>query len=405
MASETELGQRAETPSPDAALDGPGISRRRTVLVVGPDAPPYGGMQLQTDLLRKRLRADGFRVISVASNPPFLGWMRLLERLRGVRPFARAVLFCVRIWQELTEADVVHVMAASWLYFFLVVYPAVLISRLRRKRVVLTYHGGEAERFLSVWGLLAKPAFRMAHVVTAPSGFLKQVLESGVQVPVSIVPNIVNLSAFRYRARSVLAPRMLVARHLEKMYDPASILDAFRRVQECRAEASLWIAGTGSEEARLRSLVSRWNLRNVQFLGHIPHADLPAVYDQCDIFLNASRVDNFPGALLEASAAGLAVITTQAGGIPFLYEHQKNALLVDIGDSAGLALAIEKVLDDPALARKLTKGGCDLAGRFGWSEVRRRVLAAYDWMEQGVEEPNPLDSGAPQQSGLMEETR
>lgn len=361
------------------------MKRQTTIMLVVPVAPPYGGMQLQGELLTKKLRADGFRVIPLAANPPFPRWMRAFETLRGVRPFARAIVFSVKLWREMAGADVVHVMAASWLYFFLVVYPTVLLSRLRSKRVVLNYRGGEAGRFLSAWGALASPAFHMAHVVTAPSAFLKQTLESRARVPVSVVPNIVNLSAFHYRPRTAPAARILVTRHLEKMYDIASVLLAFCKIQERRPEATLWIAGTGSEEANLRSLVSVWNLRNVRFLGHVGYEQLPAVYDQCDILLNASRVDNFPGALLEASALGLIVVTTRAGGIPFLYEDHKNALLADVGDSTGLALAVEEVLQNPELARSLTEAGFELARRFEWNEVRRALFAAYSFGATAVE--------------------
>jgi L-malate glycosyltransferase len=389
MLSRTELGQPASTPlrTHERVQDSPAgmqvrsatTQRRKAVLIVAPAAPPYGGMQVQGELLTTMLRAEGFAVLPFASNQPFPRCMRFFEMLRGVRPFPRAAIFSLRLWRELAEVDVVHVLAASWLYFFLVVYPAVLLSRLRRKRVVLNYRAGDAGHFLSVCATLVRPAFRLAHVVTAPSEFLKQVIESGVRVPVTVVPNIANLSVFRYRPRPVFAPRILVARQLQKRYDIASVIRAFSKIQEHRPEASLWIAGTGPEEASLRALVSTCNLGNVQFLGQVEHDHLPAIFDQCDIFLNASRVDNFPGALMEASAAGLVVVTTRAGGIPFLYEDGKNALLVDIGDSDGLALAVEKALEQPALARNLTEAGFELARQFEWSEVRRALIEVYGW--------------------------
>jgi glycosyltransferase involved in cell wall biosynthesis len=334
-------------------------------------------MQLQADLLRKLLSAEGFRVTAVPSNPAFPRYLQFLEIFRGVRPFARAVVFCFRFWRALSQSDVVHVMAASWLYFFLVVCPAVCLSRLRRKPVIVNYRGGEAESFLSLWGRLARPAFRMADLVTAPSGFLKQILETHARVPVSVVPNVVNLSAFRYRQRTDLKPRILVTRHLEKMYDVESVLKAFRKIQERRPNASLWIAGNGSQETYLRSLVSAWDLSNVRFLGHVSHEKLPAVYDQCDIFVNASRVDNFPGALLEASASGLVVVTTNAGGIPYIYEHRKNALLFDRGDYEGLAVGIERVLEEPTLAYELTMAALALVRQFEWKNVGKMLRESY----------------------------
>jgi glycosyltransferase involved in cell wall biosynthesis len=156
-----------------------------------------------------------------------------------------------------------------------------------------------------------------------------------------------------------------------------SALKAFREVLAKHPEASLWIGGSGTQEDRLRGLASEWKLRNVRFLGQVAAEDLPAIYDQCDILLNASLVDNFPGALLEASAAGLAVVTTAAGGIPFIYTHQENALLVSPGDWRGLAQAVERVLADPALGRELTMNGAALARRCDWREVRKPLYESY----------------------------
>jgi glycosyltransferase involved in cell wall biosynthesis len=351
--------------------------RRRRVLVVAPAPPPYGGMALQARLLERMLRADGHSVAPLASNAPFPGRLRVLERIRGARPFLRSILTSARLWKEAPLADVIHVLAASWLYFLLVVAPAVMIGRMRGVRVVLNYRGGEAARFLRWFGWAAKPVLRGASEITVPSEFLSGVIRRHCDVPVRIVPNIVDLSRFRYRARTEFHPRLVVTRHLEKSYDVESALKAFREVLAKHPEASLWIGGSGTQEDRLRGLASEWKLRNVRFLGQVAAEDLPAIYDQCDILLNASLVDNFPGALLEASAAGLAVVTTAAGGIPFIYTHQENALLVSPGDWRGLAQAVERVLADPALGRELTMNGAALARRCDWREVRKPLYESY----------------------------
>jgi len=186
-----------------------------------------------------------------------------------------------------------------------------------------------------------------------------------------------DLDAFAWRERPALTPKLLATRHLEEIYDIETVLRAFRLVQQQYSEASLWIAGTGGQEKYLRGLVSEWNLENVRFLGYIEHQDLPAICGQRDIYINASRVDNFPGALLEASGAGLAVVSTDAGGIPYVYRHRGNALLVPVGDSAALAKAVVNVLQDPSLARQLITEAVNLARSCTWSEVRKSLYAAY----------------------------
>jgi glycosyltransferase involved in cell wall biosynthesis len=361
---------------------------RRSVLLIAPKAPPYGGMALQAELLAERMERDGVRVAFVASNPPIPAAMRLLGRIPVIRTLLRLLTFCLQTWLLMAETEVVHVFACSWVYFFVVVWPAVIFGRLWHKRVVMNYRGGEADSFLQRYGTLAKPAFRFADVVTAPSGFLANVLRAHTGVSVEIVPNIVDLAAFTYRERPNPAPKMVVTRHLEALYDTESILRAFGEVQARYPEASLSIAGTGTQEASLRALAADLKLRNVHFLGLVPRAKVPALYDRCDFLLNASKADNFPGSLVEAAAAGLVVISTGVGGIPYIFEDGESALLVELGDWRALAAGVLRVLTEPGLALRLTRTANQQCRRYDWEYVGPLLYAAYKF------EPHP-DSSFP----------
>ena len=198
------------------------------VLLVGPTPPPYGGMAFQARLLEKMLVSDGHEVFFLPANPPLpqgFGW---LGRVPGLRTVARAMAIWVRFWRAARHVDVVHVLAASWVYFFTVVYPAVLMGRMRGKRVVMNYRGGEAGEFFRQWGWAIKPAFQLADAITVPSDFLGEMIRNRFPVPVRIVPNILNNSEFRYRQRPRIQPKLLVTRHLEKIYDVESVLKALR---------------------------------------------------------------------------------------------------------------------------------------------------------------------------------
>jgi glycosyltransferase involved in cell wall biosynthesis len=174
---------------------------------------------------------------------------------------------------------------------------------------------------------------------------------------------------------------MIATRHLLKLYDIESVIRALREVQQRYAEASLLIVGTGDQENYLRGLVSEWKLRNVEFLGYIPQEKLPAVYDRCDILLNASLADNFPGSLVEAAAAGLVVISTGVGGIPYIFENGKSAILVKPGDWAGLAAGVLRVLEDPALAERLSLEALRQCQQYDWENVRRVLYPMYGFDE------------------------
>jgi glycosyltransferase involved in cell wall biosynthesis len=347
------------------------------ILLVAPSPPPSGGMALQARLLERLLRRDGADVSFFASNFELPGGLRIAAGVPGIRTALRFILTWILLWKRVSDVNVVHIFAASWLYFFAVVWPAVVVGRLRGRRVVLNYRGGEAARFFRWFGAAVAPVFRLATIVTAPSQFLSTVIGDRFGAPVTIVPNILDLCRFTYKPRTVFRPRLLVTRHLEAMYDVASVIKAFAKIQQRHPHASLSIAGSGSQEQALRMLAAELKADNVAFLGHVPQDRLPELHAESDILLNASRVDNFPGALVEASASGLAVVSTAAGGIPYIYSNGVTALLVEPGDWENLATVVESIVQSPALGRQLTAAAFELAKSCDWNEVCRKLYAAY----------------------------
>jgi glycosyltransferase involved in cell wall biosynthesis len=366
----------------------------RGVLLIGPEVPPYGGMAIQGKLMHDLMREEGIHARYLASNLPFPKGCEVLDRLRGIRPFLRSAVFCYKLWKMLADAEVVHILACSWLYFFVIVCPAVALSKLRGRRVILNYRGGEADEFFRRSAPFLKPFFQMADVVTAPSKFLVKVIGDRIGVPVEIVPNIVNFQRFQFREREPLKPRMIVTRHLLKLYDIESVIRAFGLVQQQYPEASLKVVGTGGQEAFLRGLVSTLQLRNVLFVGYIPQQDLPSLYDRCDILLNASRADNFPGSLVEGAAAGLIVVSTKVGGIPFIFEHEKSALFVEAGDWQGLGAATLRVLGDPDLASRLRRQALEQCRRYSWENIRPVLYSFYSFDKSAAGSHSLGTSGA-----------
>jgi phenylacetate-CoA ligase len=143
----------------------------RRILLVGPTPPPYGGMALQARLLEKLLISDGHKVVFLPANLSLPNWLRWPGRVPGARTVLRSFAIWLRLWREARHVEVVHVLAASWVYFFTVVAPAVFLGRLRGKRIVLNYRGGEAGRFFQKWGWAVKPVFKRADAITTPRNF------------------------------------------------------------------------------------------------------------------------------------------------------------------------------------------------------------------------------------------
>src|SRR6185295_20306107 len=109
-----------------------------------------------------------------------------------------------------------------------------------------------AEAFLARWFWLARWALTRADVVVVPSGFLGAVFERFGMATVE-VPNILDLERFPFREREPLRPRVVVTRHLEPHYNVACAIRAFAELRQRYPEASMVVAGDGSQRAEMEA--------------------------------------------------------------------------------------------------------------------------------------------------------
>ncbi len=349
-------------------------ARRFLVLLVGPVAPPQGGMATSLAALGSVLPgASGEHSVQVCvlRTNTALG---LIEHI----PVVRSVLgFCLFLLQFLLLAPrcrVIHLLGASNLYFWLRCAPVLLLGRFLGRRVVLQYKGGLLGDFLASSGRATRWFLRRAHVLAVPSPFLARVLaQHGVGSV--IIPNIAEVQHFPWRARALFAPRLLVARSLEPLYGVDIVLAAFARLRAAHPEAQLHIAGDGVARAALEAQAA--SCGGVTFHGALKRAALAALHEQCDIFVNASRADNMPVSMIEAMASGLAIVSTSAGGIPDLVVAGRDALLVPVDDTAALHLALESVLADVAAARQRAESAHAQVASFEAPRVRAHLLTSY----------------------------
>lgn len=343
------------------------------VAIVAASLDILGGQGVQALSLLNALRADGQPVTFLPINPRFPRGLGGLRRLPGVRTVVNQSLYLPGL-ARLATVDVAHIFSASYASFLLAPAPAMAVARLLNKRVVLHYHSGEADDHLAHWGALVHPWLRLAHHIAVPSEYLRGVFNRyGHQV--HVIPNVIDLSQFKYRERRPLGPRLLSTRNLEPYYRVDVIIHAYARLKSRMPDATLTIVGYGSEEGRLRKLASQ--LDGVRFLGRVEPQHMPRVYDEADIFLNASVVDNQPVSILEAFAAGIPVISTPTGDISALVRDHETGIQVPPYDPDAMAAAIDWVLTHPDRAITYAECARALTGRFTWPAVRDAWAALY----------------------------
>jgi len=333
-------------------------------------------MTLQAERLRSRLLAEGVSLLVIPTNPQAPAGFGLLHRIPVLRTVIREAQYLFSLCRLFyRRVAVVHHLSASGLYFFLHSAPVLMLARIAGKRAILNYRGGRAD-FLRAWSWLVVPLMRLADQVAVPSEFLQRVFAS-YGISSVLLPNIAEGGLFSFCERKAFSPRLLVTRNLEPMYNLECVLRAFRIVQTQCPEAVLGVVGSGSQEARLRHLVDELRLAGVTFYGAVRNQDLPAIYAQHDIYVNASSVDNFPGALVEAACSGLVIVTTRAGGIPDMLPDRERALLVPLNDHEALAQGALECLRNQQFAHKLAQAAHVWAGQFSWANVFPRLMECY----------------------------
>ena len=352
--------------------------RSPKLCLVGPLPPPEGGMANQTRQLAELLRGEGLTVEIVRTNEPYSP--QWIAKTRGARAFVRLLKYSARLWSVVGRCDVVHLMANSGWAWHLFAAPALWIAWLRGKAVVVNYRGGEAERFLAGSSTLVRMSLSRARIVAVPSRFLRKIFARH-GVPAEVVPNIVDLNVFAPRAVSAqlpAAPHVVVTRNLEGIYDNETAIRALSLVRKEFPSCWMSIAGIGPEEEKLRQVAIDCGVADaVAFVGRLGREAIAALYQSADIALNPSRVDNMPNSILEALATGVPVVSTQVGGVPYMVDHGRTALLVPPQDPQAMADSIVRLLRDRDLAHRLASAGLADVQQFGWPAVKNQWIDIY----------------------------
>jgi L-malate glycosyltransferase len=347
------------------------------LLIVAPAPDSVGGQAVQARFLVDSLRAEGWTVSFVASDRGIPKALRWIEGIPLVRTVVRLPFFWLQLWAAVPKVDVVHVFSASYWSFLLSVVPPLLLVRAYGNKILVNYHSGEAQDHLR-HSRLARFILRHVDAIAVPSTYLVDVFAKH-GLPAVAISNVVDSRKFRFRERLLLPLRLLCSRSLEPYYCVADVIRAFHLVRNHGIDARLEIVGAGSLRADLEQLVDQLALReHVVFAGAVPAAAIAEHYDRATAFINASAVDNMPVSIMEAFAAGLPVISTDAGGIPHLVQPEVNGLLSPVHDFESLARNVLRIVHDPALAASLVRAAKASADACAWPAVGPRWTRLYN---------------------------
>lgn len=291
-----------------------------------------------------------------------------------------SVLFRLRsgflLKKKVREFDILHIHCCSGVGFF----PAMVgitVGRRLKKKIILTYHGGGAEGFFKKHRWLVRHYLLKTDTNIVLSGFLGSVFDK-YGIPYTIIPNVIELDSSKFKHRDTLKPNFISIRTLSPLYNIECILRAYKRVKTQLPDATLTIVGDGPSRESLEKMVADERIKDVRFTGRVDNHEIYKYLDQADIMLSAPRIDNMPVSILEAFNAGLLVISSDVGGVPYMIEDGVNGLLFESDNDNMLA---SKML----LANNITEESIGMIGNahsalslYSWKSVWNKLGKVYE---------------------------
>jgi glycosyltransferase involved in cell wall biosynthesis len=216
----------------------------------------------------------------------------------------------------------------------------------------------------------ALPAYRAADGVVAVSGAVAGILRQRGVRRVEVVSDGVEVPDVPV-ASAGMGRRLLAVGALVPHKGHDDLLVALTMLPG----TTLWVAGTGELEGRLRRRVSALGLRGrVRWLGQVP--DARRLFGQVDLLVHPSREEGMGQVVREALVAGLPVVATRAGGLPEAMDGQ--GLLAPVAHPAGLARTVRAALaQQQALRAALQRARPQLAERWGAARMAAQTADAY----------------------------
>jgi glycosyltransferase involved in cell wall biosynthesis len=335
---------------------------------------------------------DGVRIVRFPMElPPDLTYGRVAQsQVSWLGKFARVAVMAHyleaqhrAILAEAREngADIVH---AHWA---IPTGPAaVMAARKLRVPSVITMHGGDVYvnpeqgyDFPTRW--YVRPALRWtlrhAGALTAITEDCRQhALRAGAPAEhIRLVFNGTDLRRFspadqaNNREHDRFGPNMIFAcRQLFPRKGIRFLLEAGAQLKPQYPDLKIVVAGDGFERPALVRLAEELGIsEDVVFLGWVPNAELPPYYRAAAVSVIPSLEEGFGIPAAEAMGCEVAVVASDAGGLPEVVENDVTGIVVPRGDSAALARAIGSLLADPQRRRQMGQAG------------RARALRLFDW--------------------------
>ena len=242
-----------------------------------------------------------------------------------------------------------------------------MLCSLTRTKTIVFWHGWRWDFEKKVIQKII-PFFRFSFgkadaMILLASDFLKRVESFGYKNKAYLGTTVVDDTLFEigdknqaFHQRSLSPNDPITLLFLARVEVPKGIyetIDSFIELKKDYPNLKMNIAGTGSALEEVKNRITERNISDVELLGWISGPEKAKTFCDADIYVFASYTEGMPISLLEAMATGMALITTDVGGIKDFFENGKMGRIVEVKNTADLKAKIEEFLKNPEEINKI----------------------------------------------------
>lgn len=207
--------------------------------------------------------------------------------------------------------------------------------------------------------------YNRCDLVISPSHLIKkQLIEYGIDRPITVVSNGMDLQRFKGESKKAptSAPKILHVGRISYEKNCDVVLHAFHEILNTFPDATLTIIGDGPAIPSLKKQAESLGMKEkIIFTGFVPNTELPAIYPEYDLFLTASTMETQGLVILESLACGLPAVGVDSFAIPELIHDGKNGFVVPSFDAEGMAAKSVEILKNPEMYEEFSKESLKIA--------------------------------------------
>jgi len=232
-------------------------------------------------------------------------------------------------------------------------------------------HGGNLPERLENSKKFSQSLFGNSKANIAPSKFLYDIFKSYGFENTQVIPNAIRTDKYPFKERKGFRPKLLWVRRFQKRYNPLMALKVLQILKKTYPNASLCMVGPEKDGtmASCKKLAKKYDL-DVRFTGKLRKKHWAELSTNYDFFINTTSVDNTPISVIEAMSLGLAIMSTDVGGMPMLIKNNYDGILVPEEDEEAMVKEICEILENPEKGEKLCINAREKVESFDWNNIK-----------------------------------